>query len=683
LCVGRLGLVGMLDAPVANIQPHMTRRTLTLLILLVTVGAGAAVHLWRDEAAAARVTVPRAENPPARTQKPAGPRHARIDDAAGILAPFVPRLGRMADEFDRDLGIDLHIVSSADGSTPIETQAVEGFKTRQVARNSPTGGLLIVLDPKLRSARIEVGYSLEGVMTDLHMSRVARDQLAPYVSYGAAGMAVMDVLHYLRDHALLAAARGDLQISEDRKRLPGYLRYKQYLSGGAGARTALSSVPEDADFKKVISGERRARYAPGKTPQESLAAFLRVSRDLAGDPTLELFTEGSQLMRRHYPLAPFEEMQRLDSLEASQPLEFKVDGDFAVATSRKPAHAFVPVLLRRQQGLWRVDLVETWKNLFFDPQGNYFLRNSNTPYQFGLRQFGEGGYYDIGALPLVTGSIQGDLAALQGRKDTLSTLRRAELWLRNGFVFPPALVEYEDALRKSPNDPLVLETFGRRALYLGFPELGIPALQKLGRGVETRIASGYWEMNELDAAAYWVDKALEENPYDAHALEWRESLAERKGDKAAMAAARAESARVRELPGRRYEPVVLHFKPTQPRYHPEGTIDVGGTTVFDHSYFGVSIHNTSGREVEIDSVRLASAGTASASGLGDIRRYWTWESGPNRLRADEWRYFQRDWGFVVDTKHEHVRYVFHVCWHGVGEPQHVRQCRTQWVDTLP
>ena len=619
----------------------------------------------------------------AAAQQPATPIHPRIDDAAKILAPFGPRLGRMADDFDQTLGIDLHVVSSIDGVTPIETQAVEGFKNRQVARNSPTGGVLIVLDPKLRNARIEVSYSLEGALTDLHMSRVARDQLAPYVSYGAAGMAVMDVLHYLKDYALLAAARGNLDIPEDRKKLPDYLRYKKYLSGGAGARTALSSIPEDANLKKTITGERRARYAPGKTPQESVAAFLRASRDLAGDPTLELFTEGSRLQRERYPLAPFEELQRVETLEASQPLEYRVEGEFAVATSPKPAHGFVPVLLRRQQGLWRVDLVETWKNLFFDGSGKYYQRNSNNPYAFGLKQFGNGQRHDMGALPLTTGSIKGDLAAIEGRGDALSTLRRAELWLRNGFVFPPALQEYHAALRKAPNDPLILETFGQRALYLGFPELGIPALQKVGRGVEIDLAGGYLEMNDFEAAAYWVDKALEENPYDGYALEWREYVAERQGDKAALQRARAESARVRALPGQRHEPVRLYFKPTRPKHNAATTVNVGGTTVYDHSYFGVVIHNTSGREVEIDSVRLASKGDAAASGLGDIKGYWKWDSQPSRLRPDESRYFERNWGFTVDTRHTHVRYVFHTCWHGVNEPQQVRQCSTQWVDTLP
>jgi hypothetical protein len=92
--------------------------------------------------------------------------------------------------------------------------------------------------------------------------------------------------------------------------------------------------------------------------------------------------------------------------------------------------------------------------------------------------------------------------------------------------------------------------------------------------------------------------------------------------------------------------------------------------------------NTSNRPVELESVRLTTEGTAGAkSGLGDIRNYWRFPAGKNLLLAGESIYFDKLWGFTVDTKHEYVRHVFHTCWHGVGTT--VRQCRTQWVDALP
>lgn len=665
----------------------MSKRPILLFALLVVVAAIAAVYylsrVKRSHAPTAIAPPPTATAGKARSADRERETHPRIDDAADILAPFVPRLGRMADAFSDDLGMDVRVVTSIDGSTPIETQADQEFQQRKIGRDTPTGGILVILDPELASARIEVGYALEGAMTDLHMSRVARDQLAPYVSYGVAGMAVMDVLHYLRDHAFFAAAQGNLELPTKSRELPEYLRFQRYLSGGAGARAALSDVPMDVDLKKTVPPEERSRYSPANTPAGSVAAYLQVMKDQAGDPTLDLFTEGSRIMRANYPLAPFENLQRLESIEASKPLNYRLNGDYVVATSKKPSKGFVPVLLHRENNLWRVDLVETWKNLFFDPNGDYFLRNSNTPYAEGLSQFGQGSHYPISALPLRGASISAEIASLEHRRDVLSTLRRGELWLRNSFVFPQAWMAYEDARRIAPNDPLVLETIGIRAQYLGFPEIAIPALEQIGRGLELSIAAAYDEKGDLAGAERWVSKALKENPLDFYALQWRVYLAEKDSDKGQLDIARRELAAVTDDPSRAFEPVVLWFSPESPGYEPQSTIMVGDTEVYDHSHFGVTLRNTSRREVEIESVVLRSLGTANVSGLGDIKTYWTFPTGNHRLRAGEAVYFDKEWGFVVDTGHEHVRYEFRVCWHGTNAPRQVRQCRTQWIDALP
>lgn len=662
----------------------MSRRTVALLVLLLLV-AGVAIAL---HTAAVRSAPDAAPDVIARVQKREDPpptvaqnQHARVDDEARILAPFGTKLGRMADSFYDDLGIDIHIVTRTDGEGSIESQADQVFQQRKIGAGAPTGGLLVILNPKLASARIEVGYSLEGALTDLHMGRIARDQLAPYTSYGAAGMAVMDVLHYLRDHVYLSAALGNLTLEENFRKKPAYLEYERFTSGGAGAKTALSAVPADADLKRTVPESTRARYAPSAKVKESVAAFLRATADLAGDPTLELFTEGSRLMRAHYPLARFEELQRLERIESSMPLEFLQRGDYVVATSKRPAKGFVPILLHREQGLWRIDLVETWKNLFFDSSGNYFLRNSNTPYAFGLTQFGSGRYYDIAAQPLGKSSIAQALAGLEGKQDAVSALRRAEIWLRNGFVFPQALSAYEAARRAAPQDPLVLQTLGDRALYLDFPELAIPALEKIGRGVELSVAEAYNDLGDAQAARRWVSRTLEENPYDLHALRWQKFLAEKDGRTEEARRSDETIAMLSEDPERSANPIVLIFDPPVPKFEPDTTIDVNGTEVFDHSDFGVTMRNSSHRPVEIESVTLTSVGTATASGLGNIKSYWRFPAGQNRLLAGESVEFNKVWGFTVNTGHQHVRYVFRTCWHGVRTTVH--QCRTQWVDTMP
>jgi tetratricopeptide (TPR) repeat protein len=387
----------------------------------------------------------------------------------------------------------------------------------------------------------------------------------------------------------------------------------------------------DADLKRRVPEEERARYAPSANVKESVAAFLRATGDLAGDPTLELFTEGSRLMRTHYPLARFEELQRLERIKASAPLEYIVEGDYAVVTSKRPVNGFAPILLHREQGLWRVDLVETWKNLFFDSDGNYFLRNSNTAYAFGLKQFGKGSYYNIAPVDLGGDSIAEALAKLEARPGALSALKRGEIWLRNGLVLPRALSAYEQALREAPEDPRILDVFGNRTLYLGFPELAIPAYEKSSRGLEIALARAYNEMGDGKGAAKWIDRALKLDPYDWEALQWRTFLAERYGTPEEVRIAGAAMARIAADPGRVFNPVTLRFSPEKPRLHTDTPRDSNGVAVYDHSEFGVTMTNTSRRPVEIDSVRLTSEGTAGRkSGLGDIRKYWSYLAGSNR-----------------------------------------------------
>jgi tetratricopeptide (TPR) repeat protein len=653
----------------------LNRRTLLLLALLAVVAAAGAWY-WQQ-----RETLgPSVRPASAAVRISAQPGNARISDAAGILAPFGPRLGRMSDDFDSDLGIDVHIVTIAEPGS-IDTQSERIFRERGIGTRAATGGLLVLLNATTRQARIEVGYTLEGGLTDLHMGRIARDQLAPYVSYASAGMAAMDVLHYLRDQAYLAAALGNITLGEAYRARPAYGDYERFVSGGAGAKTALADIPMDADLKRAVPPERRARYAPSADVEQSVAAFLRATADLAGDPALPLFTEGSRRMRAQYPLARFEELKRLERIDASLPLEYRIEGDYAVATSARPATGFVPILLHREDSLWRIDLVETWKNLFFDADGNYFLRNGNTPYRFGLEQFGKGRWHDIGQVALGGGSIAGSLEDLEGAADVLSALRRAEIHFRNAFVFPPALADYENAVRMAPQDPYVLQTFAERALYLGFPELAIPALLNAGPGFELTLAEAYNDLGDPKAANTWVTRALQEDPYDLHALNWREYLATEHGTAPEQQLAEAEVTLVRANPGRLANPVWLTFEPERPRFHPEATIQSGGVTVHDHSQFRVTMTNPSRRAVVIESVRLSSHGTARASGLGDVKDYWDYPSGGHRLAAGESVSFDKLWGFTVDTGHEHVRYTFRTCWHGVGET--VRQCRTQWVDVLP
>ena len=68
------------------------------------------------------------------------------------------------------------------------------------------------------------------------MSRIARDQLAPYVSYASAGMAAMDVLQYLRDQAYLAAVLGNIELGAEFRPQAGIRALRALSSPAAPAQ---------------------------------------------------------------------------------------------------------------------------------------------------------------------------------------------------------------------------------------------------------------------------------------------------------------------------------------------------------------------------------------------------------------------------------------------------------------
>jgi tetratricopeptide (TPR) repeat protein len=604
-----------------------------------------------------------------------------VADGARMLPLFSHTLEHMAQTWSDDLGIDFQVVTLADPDHPVEVLAPKVFQVRRIGGDSPVGGILVLLDPVRGEARIEVSYTLEGAFPDALVGRIAHDQLAPYASYRLAGMAVMDGIHQLKDWAWLQSARGTIALPDSYKAREAFRSRMRFLSGGAGAQVRLADFPVDRDLKARVPAARRARYAPSSDPRASAEAFQRVLQDLAGDPSLELFTEGSRIMRASYPMAPFESFERAARLEDSKPLRAIVQGDRAVVTSDHPVHGFVPVLLVRQGGLWHVDMVETWKNLFFDWDGNYHLANSNTPYAFGLAAYGSADAKDVAAFPGLDGDrLPAVLARLEKTPGPVAAFVRGEILFRNCFVFVEALHAYEQAVDKAPQDALFLDTLADRALYLGFPELAAQTYRKMSPQPHLAISRALAQAEDLPGAEEEARQAVSRNPYDPEALrqlEWTLRREKKEGEAAEVAGTLQTLAKDRD---RRWAPVTLSFDPPNPVLVTASPMMSQGQAVYDHSTFSVTMTNPSARSVVIDQVRLISVGTGHPSGLGEIRDYWKYPAGGHVLGPGESVSFWRLWGYVVETRQQQVSYIFDYCWHGRASGK--RQCRDERIDTF-
>src|SRR5262245_26512048 len=112
-----------------------------------------------------------------------------LDDAAKLLGPFAGVVERQCIETSRDLGVDIRVATRRDGGEDVGPLAERLFRELGVGADAPTGGILVLLEAGRGQARIEVSYSLEGLLPDLIVSRLAGDQLGSYPSPRAARMA--------------------------------------------------------------------------------------------------------------------------------------------------------------------------------------------------------------------------------------------------------------------------------------------------------------------------------------------------------------------------------------------------------------------------------------------------------------------------------------------------------------
>ncbi|HKB83522.1 MAG TPA: TPM domain-containing protein [Burkholderiales bacterium] len=105
----------------------------------------------------------------------------RVVDQAEILsAPARGRIGNMLQAHERKTGNQIAILT-IDGMGPesIEDFAVRVFESWKLGSREKNNGVLIVVAPRERRMRIEVGYGLEGTLTDVAADRIIRNLMTP------------------------------------------------------------------------------------------------------------------------------------------------------------------------------------------------------------------------------------------------------------------------------------------------------------------------------------------------------------------------------------------------------------------------------------------------------------------------------------------------------------------------
>jgi len=103
-----------------------------------------------------------------------------VTDRAGLLDPIAKaRVEQLLTEVDRKSGVEIAVVTLPTlGGRSVEEVAVELFHAWGIGKKGKDEGLLLLVAPKERKLRIEVGYGLEGTIPDGMAGEIIRETVA-------------------------------------------------------------------------------------------------------------------------------------------------------------------------------------------------------------------------------------------------------------------------------------------------------------------------------------------------------------------------------------------------------------------------------------------------------------------------------------------------------------------------
>src|SRR5574337_11739 len=104
-----------------------------------------------------------------------------VSDYAGLLdASTKNRLEQLLTEVNQEAGVEIAVVTiPALGGQSVEEAAVELFAAWGIGKKGKDEGVLLLVAPKERKLRIEVGYGLEGTIPDGLAGEIIRDTITP------------------------------------------------------------------------------------------------------------------------------------------------------------------------------------------------------------------------------------------------------------------------------------------------------------------------------------------------------------------------------------------------------------------------------------------------------------------------------------------------------------------------
>ena len=156
------------------------------------------------------------------------------------------------------------LILPSTGPEPIELFSIRVAEKWKIGRKRQDDGVILVIAKADRAARIEAGYGLEGVLTDLHSQRIISDIILPHFKqddfYGGINAGIADIIRRIDGEPILR--------SESAKSAPSVAPIGTQI----GALDGIANLPRILIGALLIGGVLRLIF--GRIPGALLTGIL-------------------------------------------------------------------------------------------------------------------------------------------------------------------------------------------------------------------------------------------------------------------------------------------------------------------------------------------------------------------------------------------------------------------------
>jgi uncharacterized protein len=161
------------------------------------------------------------------TPIPAPPQRWLSDTANFLSAATAAELDARLEGYERSSGHQVIVyIGQTTGDVPIEDWAVKAFESWRVGRKGLDDGLVLFIMAGDHRVRIEVGYGLEGLVTDALAGRIINDVLAPGLQKGDPDGAVSQAVESL---ITAISGTGETENRTDEPQAPAKLTWTEKI----------------------------------------------------------------------------------------------------------------------------------------------------------------------------------------------------------------------------------------------------------------------------------------------------------------------------------------------------------------------------------------------------------------------------------------------------------------------